>query len=245
MNYGLLKYNRIFLSIAVLFCAAFLTGCDNGIASLEEDDGGLYTGAIIVFESSGTIYYSLTTGEEVDEADKGTTGWDIAFKRTRLVLTNSGDTAAKLVSGGNGGVWHTGKKNFGSVTLADKKTFDFAPVQGNTASVNYNTDTSKWVEDMNGTSEKELNVMSFVGYDKGDGMAEATKFPNNSYTYDQHQYYGFASMGDFPSTNEVYIIGHADGVSFSKIQIRYEYIPDGVGGLPPRDVFVIKYKKLE
>jgi hypothetical protein len=47
-------------------------------------------------------------------------------------------------------------------------------------------------------------------------------------------------MGVYSSTNRVYIITHADGVTNSKIQINYEY-----DGATPADVYLVRFEELD
>jgi triacylglycerol esterase/lipase EstA (alpha/beta hydrolase family) len=61
--------------------------------------------------------------------------------------------------------------------------------------------------------------------------------PALSYTADP--FYFYETMTSYPSSNRVYIIKHADGNHYSKIQVTYEYLQN-----PARDTFTIKYKNL-
>ncbi|MDR3342840.1 MAG: HmuY family protein [Treponema sp.] len=81
----------------------FSVGCGD---DSSDDGGGVNSGQIVVgpITEGMTKYYSLTTGEELNGADINTGKWDISFTRTRLIQTNSGDTAADLASGGKGGI---------------------------------------------------------------------------------------------------------------------------------------------
>jgi hypothetical protein len=115
------------------------------------------------------------SSKEVSGAGIASEDWDLAFPNNRTIWTNSGDTAAQKLSGGQGGVWHTNKTNFDDVTLAGKKEgvdddgFDYTFL---------NTDLCRRVVSMDGVIQKNFNVMSFVGFDNeadaGVGLAEAT-----------------------------------------------------------------------
>jgi hypothetical protein len=248
-----MKHGKVLLGFLVLFCtAALFLGCDN-----DGPEGGteLFIEGISV-ESGQTKYYSLTTGEEVPAEQKNTQKWDIAFKRTRLILTNSGATATTEGSQGGGGVWYAGTTDFGSVTLANKGA--------DTASLSTDTALYVWTG-MGQPALSVLNVMTFVGYRYGNGTSDAIptlqgeppynperdgEYPANgaytSYLYDADQYYVQESMTVYPSTNKVYIIKHADGSGYSKIQIEYEYVAAVTGDnpVPAKDTFKIKYEKL-
>jgi hypothetical protein len=243
-----MKHSKIFFGFLVLICAAALfLGCPTD----PEEEGG-ETFGVSVTADDGTKYYSLRTGEVVElEASKATTNeWDIAFKRTRLILTNSGDSGT-----GAGGVWYTGTDNFDTVTLSDKGA-DGTP---------YSTDTNKYVWTGMGaapTAPTPLNVMTFVGYGYGNGASAAVPtltgsppydpardgaYPVpgafTSYLYNADQYYDSVPHEGAPvfdPNNKVYIIKHGNGSGYSKIQVTgYSY-----GGTPTADEFVIKYKKL-
>ncbi|MDR0629520.1 MAG: HmuY family protein [Treponema sp.] len=213
-----MKHNRYLFAALALICAIPLfLGCP------AEDPGPNLGGeqkdlpAVSLATGDGVTYFSLSTGQEVTGADINTTKWDIAFTRTRLVLTNSGDTAAGLESGGQGGVWYTDKAALGDVADTDKKGEDDSILK------NYLTDKKVWVSAMGGASQTTLNVMTYVGYETGDGLSAEN--PLSGYQYDQKQYYGSAGMGKYSSAGkeQVYIIRHGDGTHYSKILIDYEY----------------------
>jgi hypothetical protein len=232
----MMKYKKFVVPALSVLCI-LVFGCENGTTDIPPD-----TLDAVQVQEGETRYYSLSTGERIPEEDKNTTDWDIAFTRQRLVLTNSGATAEAAVSGGQGGVWYSGKTIFDSVTIADK---------GDDGD-DFSSDTALYV--WTGMSLDEptartpLNVMTYVGYSCGDGSTSSfgkwdpeTKFdgdlsydytgypadgPLSGYTYEANQYY--ENTGGMPPvfrvTNKVYIIRHADGISHSKIQIVYEYV---------------------
>jgi hypothetical protein len=248
-----MKHNKILLGILVLFCAAVLfMGCDNTTGGGEE--GETETLAAVTVVSGETKYFSLATGKMVPESQKNTKNWDIAFTRYsvtpeateevpnptprgvyRIVLTNSGVTAAETGSGGQGGVWYSGKTNFSGVTIADKG--EDTP---------YTTDVLRYINAAMGGSpdplERPMNVMTYVGYSneaEGNDGTTAEKYFSNSYQYDKDQFYSGGTMGAYNPTNKVYIIRHADGATYSKIQIYYEYISS-----PATDVYRVTHEIL-
>jgi hypothetical protein len=229
-----MKHTRIFLIFAVLLCAAlFFTGCPTDPEDEEPNYGGEAKNLPGVSLATGDAvkYYSLSTGEEVTGADINTNKWDIAFNRTRLIYTNSGDSAK---GEGKGGVWHTEKTDLATVSYGEQKEFKIGDVS-------YNVDVAEYLYTGMGnapTAKTNLNVMSYVGYGAGDGSTNNTTGytagsgdysnypatgPLTDYKYNQHQYYNSAGMGVYVGNNEVYIIRHGDGGHYSKIQIVYEY----------------------
>jgi hypothetical protein len=175
------------------------------------------------------IFYSLATGLPVDNPASG--GWDIGFKSVgtstisggRMVLTNSGVTAAQYSTGGQGGIYPTGLTDFAAVTLADKKEglidgFDYSP---------YHTDKKRWVS-MMGVTEATLNVTSFMGYtnenDPGAGETQgaplAPKMVDMTFPGDKFGFWAMPVMGTIVPTGRVYIVKHADGQSHSALQIQ-------------------------
>jgi hypothetical protein len=226
-----MKHSKILLGFLVLFCAtALFLGCDNNPGDDDGYDLGDGTIGPVVVGTGEIKYFSLSTGEEVPDAQKGTTNWDIAFSRTRLIFTNSGASATTAGSSGQGGVWHTGKTVLSEVTSVNDKV-EFAP---------YNADVGKYIPGMGGGAVvANLNVMTYVGYTSGTGTStDPFAAPNK---YDQKQYYSSSGMPPaFSSTNHVYIIQHGDGTHHSKIQIDYEYDGD-----TPADVFTVEYENLD
>jgi hypothetical protein len=167
----------------------------------------------VIVQNEGIKFFSLSTGREI--ADGGNKDWDIAFKETRTIWTNSGDTAAHYGSGGGGGVWHTNKTDFNSVSREDA-------VEDDPRLSAYHTDATRWVQAMEDPEEKRLNVMSYAGYpnqDEVDGLTRETCFLPVYYYYPS-AFYTMPSMGAFEATGQVYIIRHADGEHYSKVQIQ-------------------------
>lgn len=216
----------------------FLNGCENpagddGSSEKEEEltvtEDQVFTLKFSVpFE--GTRYYTLNTGKEVtDPALIASASWDIAFRNSRLIMTNSGDTAKAVSSGGSGGVWHTNKTDFEKVTgpearvETDPSGFDYSP---------YYQDTRLWTWRMGECAERLMNVMSFPGYhneNSADGKTKETALGAAvvNYKYDKKAYYwnpplpdgGLRMPPDFQPTKQVYIIRHGNGVEYSKFQV--------------------------
>jgi hypothetical protein len=186
--------------------------------------------------SGTTKYFSLSQGIEIPAEKSNTAEWDIAVKAEGAfcyVLTNSGVTAASLGSGGNGGVWFTTKgTDFSGVALADRVT-DLTGANAEYA--DYVTDVTRSQYAMFVTETGPMNIMTYYGYLTGDGLSEATQFgwsfpgPPGSPFYEFNKKAFAAALGGMPppwyATGEVYIIRHADGVSYSKLQfpaVRYQ-----------------------
>jgi hypothetical protein len=187
-------------------------------------------------QSHTTRYFSLSRGVELDPSKSNTAEWDIAVNSEGgfcYVLTNSGVTAMDLGSGGNGGVWFTTKgTDFNSVVLADRVT-DFSGA--NAEYEVYTTDVIRSQYAMFVTATGPMNIMTYYGYRDGDGLSEETRFdwsipgPPVAPFYEFNKKAFAAVLGGMPppwyATGEVYIIRHADGVSYSKLQfptVRYQ-----------------------
>ncbi|MDR0643165.1 MAG: HmuY family protein [Treponema sp.] len=205
---------RHYFFIALVCVVSLFLGCKT------EAPGPNYGGevkelpSVSLAAADGIKYYSLSTGLEVIGDDINSNKWDIAFSRTRLIFTNSGASAEKVNSGGQGGVWYTDKTELSGVAIGDQKGDD------------YTTDQKRYVTGMGGAAETILNVMSYVGYDNEgtvDGLSAENAF--SGYSYNKQQYYHSSGMGVYASdgTEPVYIIRHGDGVHYSKIKIDYQY----------------------
>jgi hypothetical protein len=224
------------LAVVLPALLLFFTGCPQE----AEDDYELKSGTLdfSATANGGTVYYSLTTGEPV--TDPASTNWDVAFKRSRLIFTNSGATAADANSGGKGGVWHTDKTDFAAVTMADKKTDE--------AYTGYYADVQKWVMVANGvTSHNTLNIMTYCGYTAGDGASEESLF-QAPLKYDQKQFYTMTMTGSaavFDMSGQVYIIRHGDGAHHSKLQVvTYESDTSNMAENGGADKYLIQYANL-
>jgi hypothetical protein len=213
-----MKHKRYLFTAPVFVCVIVLfSGCPNEDSGPNLGGAAKELPAVSLATGDGVKYFSLSSGAEVTGGDINTTKWDIAFSRTRLVFTNSGATAADLDSGGKGGVWYTNKTELSAVSDDEKLGGDDSILK------DYLVDKKAWVSGMGGASQTILNVMTYVGYETGDGSSAAS--PLASYKYDQKQYYGSAGMGSYSSSGkeQVYIIRHGDGTRYSKILIDYEY----------------------
>jgi hypothetical protein len=242
-----MKHGKLLTGFMVLFCAsALFLACPTE----PEDDpnygkGEAKTLNISVAATDGTVYYSLSTGEQVTGDAIGTNAWDIAFKRSRLIFTNSGptpeykgaDDAPYVNSTGSGGVWHVEKTDFADVTDDDA-------VEDDSLYTPYNKDVVRYVTGMGGSAAaSRLNVMTFVGYSnesENDGLSQEKNF-SAPYSYDKKQYYVGAGMPPkFDVTNQIYIIKHGDGSTYSKVQVT-AYASNTADGASI-DEYQIKYQ---
>jgi hypothetical protein len=166
--------------------------------------------------SHGAVkFYSLTTGQEITGDAIASRAWDIAFKETRTIWTNSGATAGEYKSGGQGAVWHTNKKNFEAAALKDA-------VKNNPTYTPFNTDTIRWAPDMEDYKKRFMNVMTYLGYgnEKAEGAGTSYENPYSTPMYTKRGFYSMPSMAFFEPTRYVYIIQHGDGEHYSKIQVK-------------------------
>jgi hypothetical protein len=183
-----------------------------------------------------TRYFSLSQGVELPASKSNTAEWDVAVKAQDgfcYILTNSGATATALGSGGDGGVWFTDETDFNSVTLADRVT-DFTGA--NEEYEVYTKDVIRYQRGMSASLDSVMNIMTYYGYESGDGLTEATVFgwstnpgPPGGPFYEFNKKAFAYVIGGMPPpwfpTKHVYIIRHADGISYSKFQVyalRYE-----------------------
>jgi hypothetical protein len=220
-----MKQNRYFFAALALACAIPLfLGCpaEENEPNLGGELKDLPAVSLGSNETNPVRYFSLSTGEEVTGADIQSDKWDIAFTRTRLIYTNSGDTATALGSGGKGGVWYTDKGVLSEVSSDDKVGEDDPILK------NYLTDKTRYIKGMGAAAATRINVMSYVGYDNEadkNGLTAENCF--EGYSYNKKQYYKSIAgqMGQYSSAGieQVYIIRHGDGEHYSKIKIDYEY----------------------
>jgi hypothetical protein len=224
----------VWAGVFAILCAA-LTSCPT--------DPGRASGGITVTVKAGeTKYFSLSTGVEVDAGQANTKDWDIAFHRKtdlfRLIFTNGGDTAVALGSSGQCMVYYTEKTDFDGVRWGDALAYS-----------GYDKDTAKWVAAMGDPQKVCLNVMTYAGYaneNVADGLSSTQAFAGTEehpmpFLYDKKQFYTSPSMGNYKSTNRVYIVTHANGVTKSKIQIDYEY----ASSIPVADVYLVRFEDLD
>jgi hypothetical protein len=222
-----MKHNRYVVTALALACVIPLfLGCPT------EDDDPNYGGdlkdlpAVSLGTGDPIKYFSLSTGLEVTgDAINGNT-WDIAFSRTRLVLTNSGATAEGLSSGGQGGVWYTDKTELSEVASDDRLGEDDPILK------NYLTDKAVYIksghDSNNPTSTTTLNIMSYVGYESETTENAGSAADNALYGYEYNKKQYMWTDGVMPpvfsTTGQVYTIRHGDGEHYSKIQIEYEFV---------------------
>ncbi|MDR2397489.1 MAG: HmuY family protein, partial [Spirochaetaceae bacterium] len=216
--------------LLILGCIALLfLSCPTESDSHDEKSSGA-TLTITVSTGSGAKYFSLITGEEIQTNQINTPTWDIGFQRSRLIYTNSGATATKLESHGQGAVWYTEKFVFDEVTsLSDAVTDDPTLLKG------YSADVKRWIQSMS-LDEVCVNVIGYVGYENEDlpGAGESREKPLKGFQYNKKQFYRSKS---YDPSNRVYIIKHGDGKGYSKIQItEYESNPS-----EKSDTYVIRY----
>jgi hypothetical protein len=181
--------------------------------------------------ASTVKYFSLSKSMELDPSKRATAEWDIALESKDgfcYAYTNSGVTAAELGSGGQGGVWFIGDdtKPFDQVTLADRVT-DFSGANAEYA--DYVTDVTRYQIGMSAALPGSMNIMSYYGYAVGDGLTADTAFGWSTpgpptapfYEFDKKAF-AYVEGGMPPPwfpTQEVYVIRHADGSSYSKFQV--------------------------
>jgi hypothetical protein len=172
----------------------------------------------------GAEYYSLATGEQ---ADLGSPNWDLGFystDNTPSIFTNSGDTAALLHSGGQGGVWH-----------ADKSLKDAGPddrkAEGEYAA--YTTDVYRWGKTMGVPALQRMNIMTYLGFPGGSGTEADPFVPHEmedmasyvGYNFDKKQFYTWYSMPPkYNPTGHTYIIRRGDGGGYAKVRISDIYL---------------------
>ncbi|SIQ12268.1 HmuY protein [Alkalispirochaeta americana] len=196
-------------------CDAFDSGSSSssrrsqGTVALTVPDGG------IRFVTLATGSVSASGDEDLAASDR----WDLALDSGRFIYTNSGATADHYSSGGEGGVWYTGKTSLDEVHSVTGATF---------AGV-YNTDALRWIDYpamMGGSRPVRMNVMTYVGYDNephSDGTADGSESDPFSaiFLYNQEEYYYNAGgmPPDFRVRNRVYIVRHGDGSGYSAVQV--------------------------
>ncbi|MDR1176345.1 MAG: HmuY family protein [Treponema sp.] len=178
----------------------------------------------LTFDIAGVPkYYSLSTGEEVEASKANTKEWDIAFEAhpssMLSIYTNSGDTATEKGSAGDGGVWYTDSTDFDAVALTDKvnASGDYEP---------YVTDQIRWLPGMSGATPMKMNMMTYFGFASGgDGLTKSTPFTSSGmavYAFNKKAAYkktNPAMPPQYGPTEQVYIIRHADGTTYSKFQL--------------------------
>jgi hypothetical protein len=234
------KYlHRLLITIG---CIIFIPGCPNGVTNSPGggSSGGGSPGNSFYPTSlnnrlefvmdEGVRFYSLATGTEIDPSRANTTDWDIAVEYDGYVqiYTNSGATAEKYGSGGQGGVTFTNETDFDVVNAGYAVT---GFTGGNEEYEPYTTDAARWVGSMSNPSETIMNVMTYLGYVSGTGAEAAPFSPSpfsmgdntkKMYEFNKKQCYdhrGGTMPPRYDPTKQVYIITHADGINKSKFQL--------------------------
>ncbi|MDR0722967.1 MAG: HmuY family protein [Treponema sp.] len=182
----------------------------------------------ITFEvdsSNGPRFFSLTTGVWIDASEAATEKWDLAFQRMRKIYTNSGTSAQEFSSNGQGGVWYTNKTDFDAVTSKDDAVTDLSSILAP-----YITDQSRYTGTSSGSLAR-INLMTYMGYVNEETASGTTKEDFLTYhsgegaTYLPTAFYDI----DQKETGQVYIIRHADGKTYAKIQVSdFEFISSSV-----------------
>ena len=219
--------------------AMFFMACDS-------DDSGdspsgtekLITAAKVKSSSGSTtydyIYFSFETGDDVGAANSATTDWDLRFTAGTSILTNSGETATDLGSGGLGGAAYTGSTDFSADVDVDSLTFE--------------TDTKPWI-DGHSVARTLTSVICFSGYATGDGLSDSTPYATADWSaYGFYQYDGMPPV--YTMTDRVYVVKIGDGSGYAKFQVlSMEYAseddtPDS-GDKTTTYNFLIKYQIIE
>jgi hypothetical protein len=247
---ALTAYEELSAEVKTLLAAekAKLDELKEKIAELKPDT------AAIAFENLGFVsfsgqtmdstykpnrkYFSLSTGKEVPVSKKNTAEWDIAMETVGAffcIYTNSGYTAEVLGNtGGNAGVWFTNRTNFSDVVSIEDRVTDLTGPNAEYAP--YVTDTETYQLGMDGPVPGAMNIMTYYGYEDGDGsydhpyaISTNAPFAEPFYKFNKK---AFAAAGTtmpptWWPTNQVYIIRHADGITYSKFQVYTFYYTTG------------------
>jgi hypothetical protein len=206
----------------------FLTALCFTACPTEPDDS--WTGPVLKVTirlnsgDEGAVYYSLATGEQ---ADPHSSAWDLGFysiDNTPSIFTNSGDTAALLQSGGDGGVWYSDK------SLEDAGPDD-RKAGGEYAA--YVTDVYRWGKTMGVAALQRMNIMTYLGFPSGSGTEADPFLPHDmidmasyqGYDFNKKQFYSWYSMPPkYSPTEQIYIIKRGDGGGYSKIRVSDIYL---------------------
>jgi hypothetical protein len=183
-------------------------------------------------ETVYTVYYDLSTGDRVTSADD----WDFSvecqeageeLKDSGLVFfhTNSGDSGTE-----SGAVWYTDETVFNNVY----SHYQAVNVTG-TEYEPYVNDVTRYAQGMGEEVYKTpMNIMTYFGFPGGDGLTALTAFEIIPYVppepLEDYIFYDFDKMAayegtggmppGFDATQQVYIIRHYDGTTYSKLQVN-------------------------
>jgi hypothetical protein len=217
---------RIYGIIGILLIFGFvIMGCPNGTTDDEDDGPGFVKEGVIEFEvntGNGPLFFSLNDGEWVDASEAGTKNWDLAFQRMRKIYTNSGASAQEFSSGGMGGVWYTNKTDFDAVTSKDDAVTELSTILAP-----YITDQGRYTGTYSAGSLARINLMTYMGYINEETATGTTKEDYLQYSSGEGASYLPTAFYDIDQieTGQVYIIRHADGKTYSKMQVfDFEFI---------------------
>jgi hypothetical protein len=231
--FSLLPFSALCGFFFILLLALCFTACP---VEVPEEDG--LTVKLRIYGDDGTKYFSFGTGEEITGAGVQSQSWDIALEAhdgSFFVLTNSGASAERAGSGGNGAVWYTESTEFNKVTLDSRVTENLGVLE------TYTTDKKRYAMVMSTAAEEYLNVMTYLGYpdsDKPESNGETLethfkrKEPDQSgmasyvpYLFNQKQFFSMKGMPpNYTPAYRVYIVRHGDGAGYSKLQITDVYL---------------------
>jgi hypothetical protein len=200
---------------------------------------------------SNIKYFSLSQGKELDASKKATAEWDIALEALGAffyIYTNSGITAEVFgPTGGQGGVWFTNTTDFDDVVLTDRVT-DFSGEYAEYA--DYVADSTRYQYGMSGPVEGRMNIMTYYGYEDGDGLSAETAFAISADAPFTEPFFKFnkkAFCNGEPAmppiwhpTGQVYVIKHGAGNLYSKFQVTAFRYQSGY-----RYTLSFKFKNLE
>ena len=143
----------------------------------------------------------------------------------RKIYTNSGTSAEEFSSQGKGGVWYTDTTDFDAVTSKDDAVTDLSLILAP-----YTTDQSRYTGTSSGSLAR-INLMTYMGYVNEATASGTTKEDFLTYASGEGASYlptAFYNI-DQKETGQVYIIRHADGQTYSKIQVYdFEFISSSV-----------------
>ncbi len=192
-------------------------GCEDG----GSGSGGSSNPTLTISAADGDpAYISLANGTILDDSAANTASWDLKFTYDRTIHTNSGATATLESSGGTGGVYFVDSATtVNGVSAANLTAAEAVFDGGETGWDTYkHYDDTRYYQTQT-TESTQMNVMTYHGYDSGDGLAGTT--PYNGYNYDADSFYHNA--GGMPPTYVmdecVYIIRHGDGTKHTAVQV--------------------------
>lgn len=198
-NYIQNKYSYILPFVAVISMLLF-NSCDDSSTGTEDPEPEIEANTVENVNADGQYaYFSLRTGEIVDQADSASTDWDIAFNST-AILVNSGTSGP-----GSGGAVVLDVA-FNAVTIAPSDGYS---VDGETLAIPTGTDNGWYhytgptgnpphkiiplpdktivVRTADGNHYAKLQIISYY---KDNPDLSSEEYQNNSEAY-PHRYYTF------------------------------------------------------